>query len=291
MDIVLLTANPFALPTSRRATAIVHDGTTDLRLWPGPSGDRELAFAYGELARVLEQEKGRLPDKTLPVGELLRMHPGKLHADYLLWVASRPPEVDAKRAPAPALEILRFVALAALRYASERQSSRLAFALLGEGPGAVKEAERMAAIARTCQEFIDEQVASGKPLGIEEVVICAPSSGVTAEARRLLGTSVKTVIAAEATPKPVAVKAVRAASTRKSAGAKGTRKHAPSLSSDEVSSARAQSQPWDRMASYKSGQFFVHSKFGVGRVETHTLDGYVMVLFEDGETRKMIHAR
>jgi len=35
----------------------------------------------------------------------------------------------------------------------------------------------------------------------------------------------------------------------------------------------------------------VHKKFGVGRVDSLTPEGFIMVLFENGETKRLLHDR
>jgi hypothetical protein len=65
----------------------------------------------------------------------------------------------------------------------------------------------------------------------------------------------------------------------------------PRLDEMDVARARASARPWDRAVRYGRGQWFVHVKFGAGRVEEVTPDGFIVCLFEDGETRKLIHAR
>jgi hypothetical protein len=42
---------------------------------------------------------------------------------------------------------------------------------------------------------------------------------------------------------------------------------------------------------YSVGEWLVHSKFGVGRVEASNAEGAIDVLFEDKATRKMVHGR
>jgi hypothetical protein len=63
------------------------------------------------------------------------------------------------------------------------------------------------------------------------------------------------------------------------------------LSEDEVSKAKATSETYDRARTYGVGDYFVHPKFGVGRVEEQTPEGFIMVLFEGGDTRRLLHAR
>ena len=107
MDIVLLQASAYELPTSRRVGVIVHDGASDTRLWPGPGPDRELVSNYGpDLADTLDRERGA---RELKVGEIIRLHPGKLHCDFLLWASTRGPEESGRQAKAPDADVLRQV--------------------------------------------------------------------------------------------------------------------------------------------------------------------------------------
>jgi hypothetical protein len=85
---------------------------------------------------------------------------------------------------------------------------------------------------------------------------------------------------------------------RKPAGERktgGTRASAaskkPRLDEAELGHARATARPWDRTVRYHAGSWFIHAKFGVGRVQEISPDGFAVILFEDGEIRKLIHAR
>ena len=48
---------------------------------------------------------------------------------------------------------------------------------------------------------------------------------------------------------------------------------------------------YDRSRTYSEGEFFIHPVFGVGQVQTVKPERMVVVLFENGEERTMIHAR
>src|SRR5262245_27596411 len=111
VEVALVNASVFALPASQRASAIVYDGTSDLGLWRPPGLDRDLLHAYGDtLGGVLGKERALLRGRALELGQALRLHPGKLRCDYLIWVASRPPHGDAEPAAAPALSALEQMA-------------------------------------------------------------------------------------------------------------------------------------------------------------------------------------
>jgi O-acetyl-ADP-ribose deacetylase (regulator of RNase III) len=290
MDVNLIPASALELPSSQRVDAIVHDGTTDLQLWPGPGPDRELLETYGpELPTVLDRERERLSDGLLPIGGMLRLHRGKLHCDFLLWIATRPPERAGIAAPAPDENTLRDAVKRALAFVSERHVHRVAFRTLGAGPGALDDVARVALIARAANEYYDDCFKSGRPAGIEHVLVCHPHASKLSAARRDLGKSVRIQ---ELAPKPTTSdppkKRTSSAPRKSGASRKPTR---VILSEDEVARARATADPYDRARTYTVGDFFVHSKFGVGRVEEHTPEGFILVLFEGGDTRRLLHAR
>lgn len=278
------------LPSSQRVDAIVHDGAADLRTWPGPGPDRELAQQYGsELARVLDRERDRLPNGELSIGGLLRLHRGKLHCDFLLWVATRPPEVRGIQSKAPRADVIEKAVKDALAFASERHVARLAFGALGAGPDALDEVTRIVIIGRAANEFHDAAFAAGRPAGIEEVLVCHPYSSKIGGARRQLGRSVKLVQEPRTAPEPPAKTTRRRTTSPRKASPR--RSAAPLLSSAEVASARTTAGPYDRAKTYEPGQYMVHSKFGVGRIESITPEGFIMVLFETGVTRRLLHNR
>lgn len=293
MDIVILQASAYELPTSRRVGVIAHDGTTDLRAWPGPGPDKELSFAYGppELTRLLDTERERVGG-TLPVGSVLRLHPGRLHCDFLLWLATRAPEQAGIQAPAPSKETIETVVRGVLDFVATRNVIRVAFPALGAGPSSIGDAERLAIITKACSAYYEDCLANGRPNTIEEVMICDPRLSVVTAARRLVSHIAKTPAPEKPLPGAAPEKPARAAR----ASAAGAKKKAivvprkSRLEEREIAHARANSRPWDRAAHYRVGDFFVHAKFGVGRVEETTIDQFIVVLFEDGETRRLIHA-
>ncbi|MDQ3033039.1 MAG: hypothetical protein M3Y87_11515 [Myxococcota bacterium] len=295
MDILLIQASAYELPTSRRVGVIVHDGAADTRLWPGPGADRELTHAYGnDLQVALERELAKGPDDELPSGGLLRLHPGKLHCDFLVWVATRGAEDAGRQAPAPSREVIEQAVRNVLEFVSERHVIRVAFPPLGTGPSALEDAERLAIVARACSKWHDERFASGRPSQIEEVLVCDPRLSVVTGARRQVSSLVKAP-PAEARPAASAATptARKAAAPRKPGGARAAAAAAkkPRLEEGELGHARATAKPWDRTTRYQTGDWFIHSKFGVGRVQEITPDDFTVVLFEDGEIRKLIHGR
>jgi len=289
MDILLLQASAHELPTSRRVGVVVHDGATDARPWPGPGPDRELLGAYGpELGEALARERDKTAGAVLPIGGLLRLHPGRLHCDFFLWAATRAPEEEGRQAKAPDRATLEATVAAALDFAAERNVIRIAFPALGAGPDALPDADRLAIVARACHAWHEQRYAAGRASGIEEVLICDPRLGVVAAARRALAGVVK---APPPEPRPAAPP--RAATKPKPTGtrAKGASTRKPRLDEAELGHARATARPWDRTTRYAAGDWFVHAKFGVGRVMEIAADGYATILFEDGEIRRLIHAR
>src|SRR4051794_34020276 len=148
MDIFWANAAALALPSSQRVEVLVHDGASDLRLWPGPGPDRNLLDTYGPgLREALDAQRGK-HGGSVKLGEAVRVHPGKLHSNYLLWVATRGPELDAQQANAPGLELIEKAVISCLEIAANNGSVSIAFGALGEGPGAAPPEERLAAVVR-----------------------------------------------------------------------------------------------------------------------------------------------
>ena len=174
MDIVLVNASVYGLPTSRRAGAIVYDGPTDLDLWRPPGPDRELLHVYGEsLTSSLDRERKELPGRALAIGQALRVHAGKLHCDYMIWVASRQPHGDEEPAAAPAVALLETVAQNALEVAHKHHTTRVAFGVLGAGPGAAEPGDRLAALVRERTRFVHRWSRAGALLRSKRCW-CAP---------------------------------------------------------------------------------------------------------------------
>ena len=125
-----------------------------------------------------------------------------------------------------------------------------------------------------------------------ECVVCEPRANVLAAAKKRAAALAKTVAtpAAAAPEKPKAKRASRAAGSKGASSAK-LRAVKKTLDADEILRARMTAGPYDRTTIYSLGQCFLHSKFGVGRVDEVTAEGAIMVLFEDGERRKMVHGR
>ena len=291
MDVTLLSSSVFDIPSSRRVGAIVHDGARDMRLWRGPGWDREVAEHWGGgLQDALKAERDKL-GRDLELGELVRVHPGRLHCDMLLWVATRDPEPGVERRPAPDAETLERVVHRALEFAASRSVERIAFPAIGEGPGELEPAERLAIVVRAAHDYEDRCFKAGRAPVVEEVLVCDPRPRAMSDARRSVAR-----LASAASPEAAPTEATPARTTSRrrvaSGGARTRRKPtAPKLPPDEVTRARVRADPYDRSRTYGAGDWFVHPKFGVGRVETVTQEGHIEVLFEDGQQRKMLHAR
>ena len=153
VEVALINASVLALPASARASVIVYDGTEDLGLWRPPGPDRDFADAYGDtLMALLAKERGQLSGGKLKLGQALRIHPGKLRCDFVIWLASRPPHGDSQPAPAPELSAIEGLCAAALRLAEKHDVERVAFGPIGAGPGAADAGERMAAVVRGARD-------------------------------------------------------------------------------------------------------------------------------------------
>lgn len=291
MDILLLQASVLHLPSSKRASAIVYDGTSDLGLWRPPGPDRDLWDAYGdELRAVLDKERKRLPGNTLPPGGVLRLHPGKLHCDFLIWVASRPPHGDTESAPAPSAEQLAEITRKVIEFVAQHDVVRVAFPALGKGRGEAPIADRMAAIVKAVAAYKEACFTAEKPTHIEEVIVCDPNGANVTKAKRMVERLAK---AGYAEPPPAPAAAPQRAARTSTAASSGTgrKRGGPRLRPEDIAAARARSPMYDRSHSYVEGDFFIHPTFGVGQVQVVKPERMVVVLFESGEERTMIHSR
>jgi O-acetyl-ADP-ribose deacetylase (regulator of RNase III) len=297
MDIFWANAGVLSLPSSQRVEVLVHDGSTDLRLWPGPGPDRNLLDAYGPGLREALDIQREKRGGSVPLGDVVRIHPGKLHCNYLLWAATRGPEVNAQQADAPSLAVLEQVVVRCLEIAGNNASISIAFGPLGDGPQAVAPEERLAAIVKAAHRYHESSLSTGRAARIEIVRVCDPRSGITASARRLVGR-----LAQSAPEAPSAVREAAAAPAKKTAASAGRarpnmatvgggRRRAPDvLDASDIAHKRVTAAPYDRGLRYKENDWFVHPRFGVGQVRRLTPEGAIEVLFEDGSTKKMLHA-
>lgn len=286
MDVSIVRSSPFELPSKRRVGAIVYDGTVDMRLWRGPGPDRDLDELYGgNLQSFLDQEREKLGIEQLELGEVVRVHRGHLHCDFLAWIGSRAPEPGTTQSPAPGKELLRRAVFATLRFVAERGMERVAFPALGEGPGALDRADRLEIIIRAANEYEAECFRDGRAPVVEEVLVCEPIQDVVRRVKARVSKLAKT----EALPAPHKKAAPR---IKKSGSSRGTRKTAkPTLDPAEVAAQRHQAAKYSIRTTYKAGDWLMHPKFGLGRVEQVYDTQAVDVLFEGGETRKLAHAR
>jgi hypothetical protein len=292
VDILLLQASVLHLPSSKRASALVYDGTVDLGLWRPPGPDRDLWEAYGEeLRAVLDKERKRLPGQVLPPNGVLRLHPGKLHCDFLIWVGGRPAHGETEAAAAPTIEQVSEMTRKVIEFVAQHDVVRVAFPALGKGRGEAPVVDRMTSIVKTVAAYKEACFTAGRPTHIEEVIVCDPSSANVAKAKRLVEKLAKAGYA-EPAPAPAASTPARAArsSTTKTEGT-GRKRGAPRLNPDDVARARTKAPAYDRSHHYGEGDFFIHPTFGVGQVKIVKPERMVVVLFEDGQEKTMIHAR
>lgn len=293
MDIFWANAALLALPSSQRVEVLVHDGASDLRLWPGPGADRDLLDAYGPgLREALDAQRVKAGG-GVAIGDVVRLHPGKLHCNYLLWAATRGPEQNAQRADAPDVALIEQVVVRCLEVAGGNGSISVGFGALGEGPKAAPPEERLAAIVRAAHRHQESCYASGKPARLEIVRVCDARSGVTAAARRLVGRLAHAAPEPAPSPResPSSPKKTLAGGRARSASAPASkRRGAEGLDAGDVAQRRVTASPYDRGHRYRETDWFVHPRFGVGQVRRVTPDGAIEVLFEDGSTKKMLHA-
>ena len=283
MDVTLLRSSVYDLPSKQRVGAIVYDGAADMQLWPGPGSDSDIDEAFGGgLQRALDAEIRRVEGKLLEVPSVIRVHPGRLHCDFLAWVATRPREVGQKREPAPNAELIRRAVDRALRFVAERNVVRVAFGPFGGGPGELPRHERLVAIARAANAYHDTCIAEGRAPVVEEVILCEPMGDIYRKAAIALRGEVH---AAEPPPKPAPERA-----PAKPRAPRGSSR-APRLDPDEVSRRRITASAYSMRTTYAAGDWFLHPKFGVGKVTAVTPEGAIEVLFDDGEQRKLVHAR
>lgn len=284
MDVTLLRTSVFEIPPQKRVGVIVYDGAADAQLWPGPGPDTELAAAFhDDLQAALDLELKRSGQTEIELGQVLRVGRGRLHCDFLLWAATRPPERGLKREPAPSAELIEEAALNALRYAYARDVERIAFLALGAGPDELPRSDRFLAIARAAERFEAECREQGCSTVIEEVLLCEPLAGEYRKAsEKLRGRA--SVADLPAAPS-------RAISPpRKRAAAKTSTRRRTGLDPLEV--AQNQNAPAYSMRDrYREGDFFSHPRFGIGKVVRLIDQGAIEVRFEDGSERKLVHGR
>lgn len=293
MDVTLVNRSVYDLPSKQRVGCIVYDGAADMQLWPGPGPDTDLLAHYGDdLQRALDSEIRQVPGRELQVPQVVRVHPGRLHCNFLAWVATRPPQPGTTPAPAPNAETLHRAVIAALEFAAKRSVVRIAFPALGEGPGALPRDERLVIVVKAAHAYHEECVRAGRAPVVEEVLVCEASGPTFRKARDKVRGLANAAIPHEpkvARPAPRRRGAGTTSSTKKKTSAKS--KAAPRLTAEETIAARGAAEKYSMKHTYAEGDFFVHPKFGVGKVVGLPAPGQMLVSFEDGSERKMVHGR
>ncbi|MEM7607954.1 MAG: hypothetical protein AAF411_21590 [Myxococcota bacterium] len=288
MEVTLLNRSPYTIPSKQRVDAIVFDGDADMQLWPGPGHEAELKEHYGDgLQRALDAELRQVPRRLLEIPSVIRVSPGRLHCNFLGWIATRSPSAGRERSPAPSIDVIREGVRLALEFASKRDVERIAIGTLGAGPNEAPRLERMVAIAEAAQAWADARYKRGERTPIEEVFVCEPSGAIY---RQLKTRTRDFASAPEAPPAPKRAAAPRRRSATKSKAKSTAKKKVAGLTSVEVLAHRGAAK-YSMRTTYAEGDFFLHPKFGVGKVLSLPAAGQIECAFEDGSTRKLVHGR
>ena len=291
MDVLLIQSSIYELPSSRRVGAMVYDGASDLKLWRGTGCDKDLSYAYGPgLQDALLAQRKKSGVELLPIGGIARIHPGKLHCDFLVWIGTRAPEGGTERSPAPDLSLIERSVISALAFVAERTVQRVAFPVLGEGPGAIGTAERIEAIVRAVHRYEDRCFAENRAPIVEEVILCEPSAAVLADAKKRVAKLARPVSMPPPKPDGSPGAVTKPPKKKSSKPKRPSRSPKPWLDPADIERARSTAPPYDRLKHFQQGDWVSHPKFGCGRVLQETPEGAIVVLFEDGEQRKMLHA-
>jgi O-acetyl-ADP-ribose deacetylase (regulator of RNase III) len=295
MDISLVRASIYDLPSRQRLDALVYDGSSDMQLWPGRGADFDLDERFGgRLQEALDAEIRQLPDRTLPLFEVVRVVRGRLHCDFLAWVATRPPQTGVRPEPAPDAAGIAKAVKASLQFASSRHVKRIGFSAMGAGPGELPAADRLIAVIRAAHEYEEECAAAGLATGVDEVLVCETLGSVyqkVANAVRDLA-KIDNLVAQQASVRAATIK--RDTSRSSSAGRKATTRKGQKLAAPEVDAHRHNATPYSPRVRFTAGDWITHSRFGIGRVEEVTPGDsteQARVLFEDGVERRLVHAR
>ncbi len=294
MEVTLVQRSIYDLPSKRRVGAIVFDGAADMQLWPGPGPERELQEHYGDgLQRALDNELRQVEGQKLPIGAVIRVHPGRLHCNFLAWIASRSPEPGTTRSPAPPAEVLREGVLAALRFAAERSVEKIAFPALGAGPNELGRPERLALIVEAAHAYQAECKKAGRSPIVEEVFVCEPAGPIFREAKRRIGDEA-TAEEKQLRPREQADKKQRRRRLASKTGSKKSskaRSRKPKLTAEEALKARDTGLTYSMRTTFAEGDLFMHKKFGAGKVVGLPAPGQILCVFEDGSERKLVHGR
>lgn len=287
MEVTLVNSSVYSLPSKQRVGCIVYDGPADMQLWPGPGSDSILSEQWGDgLQRALDTELKQVPGRLLEIPSVIRVTPGRLHCNFLAWVATRPSEPGAKRQPAPDGELLTKAVVAAIEFAAARNVTRMAFGALGGGPGELPKPDRLVLIVKAAHAYHERCFSTGTAPVVEEVLVCDGSGPDFRKAKeRVRG------LAKSTSPEPGKTKAAPKKRRTTKASGKGKIRAAPRLTANEVSSAKTGAEKYSMKITYAEGDYFIHPKFGVGKVISFPAPGQILVSFEDGTERKMVHAR
>jgi len=295
MEVTLVQRSIYDLPSKRRVGAIVFDGAADMQLWPGPGPERELQDHYGDgLQRALDNELRQIEGQKLDIGSVIRVHPGRLHCNFLVWIASRAPEPGTERSQAPKSDVLRSGVLEALRFAARRSVEKVAFPALGAGPSELGRPERLAVIVKAAHEYQEECRKAGRSPVVEEVFVCEPAGPVFRDAKRRIGDQANAEEKQLRPPEQADKKARRrrlaakGGSAKKSSKAKSVQ---PKLTAEEALGARAADVRYSMRTTFAEGDLFMHPKFGAGKVVGLPAPGQILCVFEDGSERKLVHGR
>jgi hypothetical protein len=177
-----------------------------------------------------------------------------------------------------------------IEFVSQHDVVRVAFPALGKGRGEAPVVDRMVAIVKAVAAYKEACFQAERPTHIEEVIVCDPSSANVAKAKRLVEKLAKAGYA-EPPPPPAAAASPRAPRAAGSTATGARKRGAPKLNPEAVAQARVRAPAYDRSHFYGEGDFFIHPSFGVGQVKVVKPERMVVVLFEDGQERTMIHAR
>ncbi|MEM1418374.1 MAG: macro domain-containing protein [Myxococcota bacterium] len=283
MDVTLVNRSVFDLPSKQRVGAIVYDGTADMQLWPGPGPDKELQEHYGDdLQRNLDAELKQTGDTVLEPGAVIRVHPGRLHCNFLAWVALRDPEPGTERSTAPAAEAVRAAVLTALEFAAERSVERVAFPAIGSGTGELERGERLAIVVEAAEAYQAKRTEEGKPPVVEEVLVCEANGPAFRAAKKAVKGKAKV---AEKEAAPAKKKAAKKTTRKRSTPAK------PKITADELATHKASAETYSPRNTYVTGDFFNHTKFGLGKVLDVPMPDRISVVFEDGALKTLLHGR
>jgi hypothetical protein len=248
----------------------------------------------GRLQAALDAEIRQLPDRTLPLFDVVRVVRGRLHCDFLAWVATRPPQTGVRPEPAPDAAGIAKAVKASLQFASSRHVKRIGFSALGAGPGELPAAERLIAVIRAAHEYEEECAANGVSTGIEEVLVCETLGSVyqkVAAAVRDLA-KIDNIVAQPASVRSATIK--RDSARTSGAGRKASTRKGQKLAGPEVDAHRYNATDYSPRVRFSAGDWIRHTRFGIGRVEEVTpgdTTEQARVLFEDGVERRLVHAR